>query len=66
MTRAVLADTGPLCAANDEGDVHHQRALRELKELNRDRREVLTAYPTLLEACSLLFFPLAGMQPQVG
>ena len=58
MIRAVLADTGPLYAANDEGDAHHQRALRELKELARDRREVLIPYPVLLEAYSLLLFGL--------
>jgi len=58
MIRAVLADTGPLFAANDEGDEHHQRALRELRELARDRREVLIAYPILLEAYSLLLFKL--------
>lgn len=58
MIRAVLADTGPLYAANDEGDAHHQRALRELKELAGDRREVLIPYPILLEAYSLLLFKL--------
>jgi predicted nucleic acid-binding protein len=58
MIRAVLADTGPLYAANDEGDEHHQRALRELKELARDRREVLIAYPIVLEAYSLLLYRL--------
>ncbi len=58
MIRAVLADTGPLYAANDEGDAHHQRALRELKELARDRREVLIPYPVLLESYSLLLFRL--------
>lgn len=58
MTGAVLADTGPLYAANDEADEHHARALSELKELARDRREVLIAYPVLLEAYSLLLFKL--------
>jgi len=58
MTHAVLADTGPLYAANDEGDAHHQRALRELRALARDRRDVLIAYPILLEAYSLLLFGL--------
>ncbi len=58
MTRAVLADTGPLYAANDERDEHHQRALRDLKEFARDRRDVLIAYPILLEAYSLLLFKL--------
>jgi|SRR5579872_3827083 len=56
--RAVLADTGPLYAANDEGDVHHQRALRQLKELTRERKEVVISYPTMLEAYSLLLFRL--------
>lgn len=58
MIRAVLADTGPLYAANDEGDAHHERALGDLKALVRDRREVLIAYPILLEAYSLLLFKL--------
>jgi predicted nucleic acid-binding protein len=58
MIRGVLADTGPLYAANDEGDAHHPLALRQLKELARDRREVLVAYPILLEAYSLLLCKL--------
>jgi len=58
MTRAVIADTGPLYAANDEGDTYHQRALRQLKELARERREVLIPYPILLESYSLLLFRL--------
>lgn len=58
MTHAVLADTGPLYAANDKGDTHHQRALRELRALARDRRDVVIPYPILLEAYSLLLFRL--------
>jgi predicted nucleic acid-binding protein len=58
MIRAVLADTGPLYAANDEGDAYHHRAMRQLKELARERREVLIAYPILLESYSLLLFKL--------
>ena len=58
MTRALLADTGPLYAANDEADEHHQRALLQLEALARDRREVLIPYPILLEAYSLLLFRL--------
>jgi predicted nucleic acid-binding protein len=58
MTRAVLADTGPLYAANDDRDEHHQRALRDLKEFARGRRDVLIPYPILLEAYSLLLFKL--------
>jgi predicted nucleic acid-binding protein len=58
MIRGVLADTGPLYAANDEGDTHHPLALRQLKELARDRRKVLVAYPILLEAYSLVLYKL--------
>jgi predicted nucleic acid-binding protein len=58
MIRAVLADSGPLYAANDERDVHHDRALRELEELTRDRRDILIPHSILLEAYSLLLFKL--------
>lgn len=58
MTRAVLADSGPLYAANDVADEHHKRALRELEALARDRYDVLIIYPILLEAYSLLLFRL--------
>lgn len=54
MKRAVLADSGPLYAIADETDAHHQRALRESQLLHRDRREVLVAYPILLETYSLV------------
>ena len=66
MIRAVLADSGPLYAANDEGDSHHQQALQELKELASDGREILIAYPILLEAYHCSFSNLAGMRPSVG
>ena len=56
MMRAVLADTGPLYAAADDGDAHHQQALRQLQKLARERREVVVTYPTLLEAYSLVLF----------
>jgi len=56
MTRAVLADTGPLYAAADESDAFRARASQELERLARERREVLVAYPTLLEAHALVLF----------
>src|SRR5579859_591745 len=58
MKRAVLADSGPLYAAVDPDDAHHERAHRELKRLARDKHEVLIAYPTLLEAYTLVLFRL--------
>ncbi|MGB8065320.1 MAG: PIN domain-containing protein [Candidatus Sulfotelmatobacter sp.] len=58
MTRAVLADTGPLYAVVDPEDEHHARALQELRKLARDRREILVPYSTLLEAYSLILFRL--------
>jgi predicted nucleic acid-binding protein len=54
MRRAVLADAGPLYAAADPDDAHHDRAQRELKRLARDKHEVLLAYPTLAEAYTLV------------
>jgi predicted nucleic acid-binding protein len=54
MKRAVLADAGPLYAAADPDDAHHDRAQRELKRLARDKREVFLAYPTLAEAYTLV------------
>src|SRR3990172_24985 len=58
MKQAVLADTGPLYAAVDPDDEHHARAQRELKRLARDKREVVVAYPTLLEAYTLALYRL--------
>jgi predicted nucleic acid-binding protein len=58
MTRAVLADAGPLYAAVDEADEHHLEARRELDALEKDRRNVVIAYPILLEAYSLVLYRL--------
>jgi predicted nucleic acid-binding protein len=55
---AVLADTGPLYAAADPDDAHHRRALRELSRLAGGHQEVVVAYPTLLEAYTLVLFRL--------
>ncbi len=58
MTRAVIADTGPLYAAVDPDDAHHKRAGKELDRLSREKREVVVPYPTLLEAYTLVLFRL--------
>lgn len=54
MTTAVLADSGPLYARVDEADGHHLDARRDLEMLNRERRNVVIAYPILLETYSLV------------
>ena len=58
MKRSVLADTGPLYAAADPDDQYHERAQKELKRLNRDRRSVVVAYPILLESYTLVLYRL--------
>ena len=54
----MLADTGPLYAAADPDDTHHKRARRELSRLASGHYEVVVAYPTLLEAYTLVLFRL--------
>jgi|SRR5580658_8139636 predicted nucleic acid-binding protein len=54
MNRAVLADTGPLYAAVDPHDARHKQALSELLKLAREKREVVLAYPILLEAYTMV------------
>jgi predicted nucleic acid-binding protein len=54
MRGMVLADTGPLYAAADPSDIHHSRALDELRQLARSRCEVVVSFPILLEAYSLV------------
>jgi len=58
MRRAILVDAGPLYAAADPDDSHHRRAHRELRNLVRDAREVMLAYPTLCEAYTLVLYRL--------
>jgi predicted nucleic acid-binding protein len=54
MTRAVLADVGPLYALADGGDQYHSRALRESDRLRKQKRTVVVAYSTLAEGHSLI------------
>lgn len=58
MTRAVLADSGPLFAAVDEADEHHLKARQQLRILDADRCNVVIAYPIVLEAYSLVLYRL--------
>ena len=61
MSRAVLTDTGPLYAATDPDDAHHRRAHQQLKRLTREKCDVLVAYPTLLEAYTLVLYRLGKL-----
>ena len=58
MTRAVLADTGPLYAALDPDDQYHELAQGQLQALEADGLSVVLAYPTLLEAYTLILYRL--------
>jgi predicted nucleic acid-binding protein len=56
VTRGVLADTGPLYAAVDPDDQYHERAQGQLQALEHNRLTVVLAYPTLLEAYTLILY----------
>jgi predicted nucleic acid-binding protein len=45
----VLADTGPLYAAVDPSDEHHERAQEDIRRSNSEGFGVAVAYPTLCE-----------------
>ena len=60
MKRVVLADTGPLYATVDPDDAHHGQGQQELARLAHDKREVLVAWPTLLEAYTLVLYRLGN------
>jgi hypothetical protein len=45
----VLADTGPLYAAVDPSDEHHERAQEDIRRLNSEGFGVAVAYPRLCE-----------------
>jgi predicted nucleic acid-binding protein len=54
MMRAVLADAVALYAAADENDSLHERAMQDFGKLENDDRQVIVAYPTVLETHSLV------------
>ena len=54
MRNAVLADAGPLYAAVDPSDLHHQQALGELQRLSQEHCSVIVSFSTLLEVRSLV------------
>lgn len=58
MIRAVLADSGPLYAAVDPHDARHKQAVRELSRLEDEKHQVVLAYPTLLEAYTMVLHRL--------
>jgi predicted nucleic acid-binding protein len=58
MIRAVLADTGPLYAAVDPHDARHKQAVRELSKLEDEKHQIVLAYPTLLEAYTMVLYRL--------
>ena len=54
MRNAVLADAGPLYAAVDPSDLHHQKAQRELQRMSYDGCNVIVSFSTMLEVHSLV------------
>lgn len=58
MTRAVLADAGPLYAAVDPDDQFHARARGDLNELAAGGWRVEVVLTTMLEAYTLVLFRL--------
>ena len=60
MTRAVLADTGPLYAAADPDDQYHARAQQQLQSLAEQGLSVVLASPMLLETYTLIRYRLGS------
>jgi len=60
VSRPLVADTGPLYAAVDPGDQFHTRAQRELNQIQRQGREVIVTFSTLLEAYTLVLYRLGN------
>ncbi len=64
MSGTVLADTGPLYAAVDPSDGHHERAQGDIRRLNSEGLGVAVAYPTLCECYSLVLYKLGAVTAQ--
>ena len=62
MRGIVLADTGPLYAARDPDDTHHDRTHDELAHLRAQNLKVVVPYPILLESYSLVRHKLGNRQ----
>ena len=62
MRGIVLADTGPLYAARDPDDTHHDRAHDELAHLRAQNLKVVVPYPILLESYSLVMRKLGNTE----
>ncbi len=60
MSRAVLADTGPLYALSDPSDQFHERAHRELEAITADSLAILVPFPVLCETHTLVLRRLGG------
>jgi predicted nucleic acid-binding protein len=60
VSGTVLADTGPLYAAADPSDDHHERAQEDIRRLNSEGVGVTVAFPTLCECYSLVLYKLGA------
>jgi predicted nucleic acid-binding protein len=58
VSGTVLADTGPLYAAVDPSDDHHERAQGDIRRLSSEGLGVTVAYPTLCECYLLVLYKL--------